>query len=631
MLVNFPESSENTALVKIQKFTGRKDASQRGAFSVCEKIKFVFTVSRRLAATGLYMVLDDDNAGNTENLCCIFDKTECGYDVYTCTVDLNKRYGGSDGLIFWKLCVVCGAKSLYTNSINNVDFELSEKQDAKSFRLLVYSNDYSTPEWAKESVMYQVFVDRFNKGNKRMPVRDDAVMIEDWDNGIPEYPPYSGAPMKNNSFFGGNLHGVIEKLDYLEDLGINLLYFCPIFKAYSNHKYDTGDYEKIDEMFGGDAAFDKLVEECNKRGIRIILDGVFNHTGDDSKYFNRYGKYDSVGAYQSKESEYSGWYTFTDFPNKYEAWWGIEILPRINGDNPDVRNYFVGEKGIVRKWLKKGISGWRLDVADELSQGFIEELRNAAKTEKDDSLIIGEVWENAADKISYDQRRRYFRGKQLDSVMNYPIKNAIIDFVKWGNAEKFYNEVTDIYSSYPDFCSCVLMNLLGTHDTERILTVLGGKSGEGVDNDTLSTVKMTQEERKNGKKMLKIASILQFTLPGIPSIYYGDEAGLEGYHDPFCRLPYPWGREDEEILEHYKKLCRIKREQADLHGAELKFVFKKEGLIVFERGRITVAVNGGGSYVDVPLDVKCVDLVSGMTCEKSMTLAPLRGVILKEI
>ncbi len=629
MLVNLSE--EKSHLLKIEKRLCRKDVSNEGAFSCKDKVQLYITASRRLAVTELCIQITDDNTGIESIEKCAFKETQSGYDIYTAVMDLEKLCPDGNNLLFWRVCVRSSDRILYTHSINNVDFWLSDKADAKKFRLLVYDKDFVTPNWAKKSVMYQIFVDRFNKGTTQIALRNDAVLIEDWENGIPEYPSYIGAPMQNNSFFGGNLLGVIEKLDYLQSLGVNVLYFCPIFKAFSNHKYDTGDYETVDEMFGGDDAFDKLVEECTKRNIRIILDGVFNHTGDDSKYFNRYGKYKNLGAYQSVQSQYSGWYNFTDFPDKYESWWGIEILPRINGDNEGVRDYFLSKKGIVRKWLRRGISGWRLDVADELSQGFLEELRNAAKTEKGDSLIIGEVWENAADKVSYNERRRYFRGKQLDSVMNYPIKNAIIDFVKYADAERFYNCVTDIYSSYPEFCSSVLMNLLGTHDTERILTVLGGKSAQGLNNDTLSTLRMTKEEREYGKKLLKIASVLQFTLPGIPSIYYGDEAGMEGYHDPFCRFPYPWGREDKELISHYTKLCSIKVNEKSLHDAKMKFICKKDGLCIYERGELTIAVNAGGGYVTLNLEEKCLDILSDKMLEESVTLSPVEAVILKRI
>ncbi|MBP3580949.1 MAG: hypothetical protein J6K12_06865, partial [Clostridia bacterium] len=354
MLVNLSE--EKPHLLKIEKRLCRKDVSNMGAFSCKDKIQLCITASRRLAVTELCIQITADNTGIESIEKCEFKETQNGYDVYTAVIDLEKICPEENNLLFWRVCVRTFDRTLYTHSKNNVDFWLSDKADAKKFRLLVYDKDFVTPDWAKKSVMYQIFVDRFNKGTTQIALRNDAVLIEDWENGIPEYPPYSGAPMKNNSFFGGNLYGVIEKLDYLQSLGVNVLYFCPIFKAFSNHKYDTGDYETVDEMFGGDDAFDKLVEECTKRNIRIILDGVFNHTGDDSKYFNRYGKYKNTGAYQSLQSRYSGWYNFTEFPDKYESWWGIEILPRINGDNEDVRDYFLSQQGIVRKWLKRGIS-----------------------------------------------------------------------------------------------------------------------------------------------------------------------------------------------------------------------------------------------------------------------------------
>ena len=477
--------------------------------------------------------------------------------------------------------------------------------------------------------MYQIFVDRFCKGSKKVPVRKDCKINDDWYEGIPEFAEKSGDPLENNMFFGGTLWGVIEKLDYLKKIGVNILYLCPIFKAFSNHKYDTGDYETVDEMFGGDKAFDKLVKEAKKRDMKIILDGVFNHTGDDSKYFNRYGKYENVGAYQSKDSEYFDWYKFDEFPNKYEAWWGIEILPRLMGDNPKVMDYFLSEKGVVRKWLKRGISGWRLDVADELSEKFLEGLNAAAKSEKEDALIIGEVWENAADKVSYSKRRKYFRGKQLDSVMNYPVKYAIIDFIKDKNAEKFYNSVTEIYSSYPQFCSDVLMNLVGSHDTERILTILGGESPEGKTNAELSTKKMTDEQLCDGTRKLKVASVLQFTLPGIPMIYYGDEAGMEGYHDPFCRRPFPWGKENGELVSHYTRLSHIKREQESLCEAPLEFVLHDDGLVVYKRGDITVAVNVSDNERTLPMKGKFTELLCGKPEKNEIFLSPMSAKILK--
>ncbi len=629
MLPHLLDNGEIKKYIKINKSAKGKDASRRGAFAGNEKLEIGLEITRRLGVTKVYLCLDNDNEGTyTETELCV-EETSLSTDYYSVKLDFGKLCPDGDGLFFWKIKLCVGSRCFYSHSINNVDYCFSDLDSTKPFRLLVYSKDFSTPDWAKQGVMYQIFVDRFCKGSVKVPVRKDCKINHDWYEGIPEFAAKNGDPLENNMFFGGTLWGVIEKLDYLKELGVNILYFCPIFKAFSNHKYDTGDYETVDEMFGGDKAFSELVKQAKKRDMKIILDGVFNHTGDDSKYFNRYGKYRNVGAYQSEKSKYFDWYKFEEFPNKYEAWWGIEILPRLMGDNPNVQNYFLSEKGIVRKWIKEGISGWRLDVADELSETFLEGLNKAAKTEKGDALVIGEVWENAADKVSYGKRRKYFRGRQLDSVMNYPVKYAIIDFIKDRNAEKFYNSVTDIYSSYPQFCSDVLMNLVGSHDTERILTILGGDSPEGKTNDELSTKKMTPEQRSEGVKRLKVASVLQFTLPGMPMIYYGDEAGMEGYHDPFCRRPYPWGRENKELLGHYTKLCHIKREEESLRSSPLEFVCHKDGLCVYKRGKLLVLVNVSNEEKTYDIKGKYTELLCGKAEKDEISLSPMSAKILK--
>ncbi|MBQ7400293.1 MAG: glycoside hydrolase family 13 protein [Clostridia bacterium] len=629
MLPHLLDSNEIQKYIKIKKTAKGKCASRRGAFAGNEKLRIELEISRKLGITKAYLCLENDNNATYSETEIPFENTLAGVDFYSITLDFEKMCTDGDGLFFWKIKLLVGSRCFFSHSINNVDYCFSDLDSSKAFRLLVYNKDFSTPEWAKGAVMYQIFVDRFCKGNKKVPIRNDSKINNDWYDGIPEFAAKNGDPLENNMFFGGTLWGVVEKLDYLKGLGVNIIYLCPIFKAFSNHKYDTGDYETVDEMFGGEEAFHELVKQAKKRGMHIILDGVFNHTGDDSKYFNRYGKYESVGAYQSEDSEYSDWYNFEEFPDKYEAWWGIEILPRLMGDNPKVMDYFLSDNGIVRKWIKMGISGWRLDVADELSENFLEELNRAAKQEKKDALIIGEVWENAADKVSYGKRRKYFRGGQLDSVMNYPVKYAIIDFVKDKNAEKFYNSVTDIYSSYPQCCSDVLMNLVGSHDTERILTILGGESPEGKTNAELSTKKMTPEQLSDGIRKLKVASVLQFTLPGIPMIYYGDEAGLEGYHDPFCRKPYPWGRENTELVNHYTRLSHIKREEASLCNSPLEFVIHNDGLVVYKRGDITVAVNTSDSEKCLELKGKYTELLCGKAEKNEISLSPMSAKILK--
>ena len=278
----------------------------------------------------------------------------------------------------------------------------------------------------------------------------------------------------NNDFFGGNIRGILEKLDYLQSLHVTVLYLNPIFRSFSNHRYDTGNFMEIDPTFGTEEEFARLVEECRKRGIRIMLDGVFNHTGDDSLYFNKYGRYPGVGAYQSKDSKYYAWYNFIHYPEKYSAWWGIDNLPAVNEECPSYADYITGENGVIRYWLKYSLGGFRLDVADELPDEFIEKIRQAVKAADPEAVVLGEVWEDASNKIAYSKRRKYFWGKELDSVMNYPLKDAIIQFILSGDTSLFRQTVAMLRDNYPKSVLDSLMNILGTHDTARILTALGG-------------------------------------------------------------------------------------------------------------------------------------------------------------
>ena len=600
--------------ISITKTVDGTDRSSSGAFCISDTLKITLAVPHSMALVDPSMVICRDGQEDM-TLLPFYEGIKDGSNVFTFTLNLEKMCGDEDsGLFYYEFRFVQSYNTLYTSSINNVDFYLSE-HPSRRFLLLVYEKDFTTPEKYYGTTMYHIFVDRFAKSDKKLPVRDDAVFREDWDTGIPEFAPYPGAPLKNNQFFGGSLYGVIEKLDYLESLSVNCIYLSPIFKAYSNHKYDTGDYSQIDEMFGGRDAFDTLIKECKKRGINVILDGVFNHTGDDSLYFNRYGKYPSLGAYQSEKSPYSDWYRFMRFPNQYECWWGIEILPRLSHQSKACKNYFVGKGGICEKYINEGTGGWRLDVADELSDAFLDGLRMAVKSADKDALIIGEVWENAAEKVAYGARRRYLRGKQLDSVMNYPLKNGIIDYVRSGNINMLYNTVTEIYSTYPRcVCDC-LMNLLGTHDTERILTVLGGKSSEGLSNAELSTLRMNDDERRYAISLLKIASALQYTLYGFPSVFYGDEAGLEGYRDPFCRMPYPWGNECKELVEHYKELGKLRKKYEAYNGGEFKVTVHDGGLFAFVREKngqkLMTLTNRASFEINHDIGAKWCDAITG--------------------
>lgn len=457
------------------------------------------------------------------------------------------------------------------------------KGDGEDWQLTVYDKDFHTPEWLRGGIIYQIFPDRFaSSGTKKQNVPSDRVLRTDRD-GDPYWIPTAEGKVLNNDYFGGDLNGIEQKLGYLKSLGVTCIYLNPIFEAQSNHRYDTADYEKIDSMLGAERDFKSLCESAKKLGIRIMLDGVFSHTGDDSRYFNRYSRYDSLGAYQSKESPYYGWYKFNKWPDEYKSWWGIEILPEVNEDNSDFIEYITGKNGIARKWLKLGASGWRLDVADELPDEFLDEFRKAVKEEKADGLVLGEVWEDASNKSSYGKLRRYLLGKQLDSVMNYPFAGAVIDFIRDANAELFASRVMSIVENYPKEVLDVLMNHLSTHDTMRAITALAGENCAYRDRKWQSTHSLDEREYHYGMKLLMAASAMQFALPGVPTIYYGDEAGMQGYKDPFNRRCYPWGKENGELVEWYKKLGKIRNENRVFKDGRFEILSAVAGCVAFSR------------------------------------------------
>ena len=627
----------------IKKFVDDKDMSSAGAFEYGSVINYEVSLSRKLGARGLIMRISRDGE-MSRDIPFEFSGSDGVHDIYTLSLDTKamcKEQGY--GLFYYNLLLLRGGNTLFTDTINNYDFNLSEREGEK-FRLLVYESGYKTPNSFGSGVMYHIFVDRFYRGEgedvDKIVCRDDAIINNDWKCGIPQYAKVQGDPLKNNEFFGGTLWGVIQKLDYLKSLGVKTIYLSPIFEAYSNHKYDTANYFKVDSMFGGDEALDSLILEAKKLGIGIILDGVFNHTGDNSLYFNRYGKFDSVGAYNSEDSIYKDWYCFKEWPDRYESWWGIEVLPKLNHENDSCREMITGKDGVIRNYIKKGIAGWRLDVADELSDRVLDEIRIGAKEDSgDEAVIIGEVWENACDKIAYGKRRRYFSGRQLDSVMNYPLKNAIIAFCQYGDAEMLYNTLTEIYSSYPRCASDKLMNLLGTHDTERILTMLGSDIWElDGTNDELATRKLMPEKREYAIELLKIASAIQYTVYGIPSVFYGDEVGLEGYHDPFCRMPYPWddidGTYREEIRDHYIRLGQIRAENPAFDGGDFYIIQKNESSVVYAREKgdnlVVIAVNRGKSYIlDIPDDDRYINLLTNKEYRGSVRIPADTAMIFK--
>ena len=610
-----PEGSR----IEFEKYNARTgaDCTRLGAFPCGDVLRLKVTVPRRLGTSAVVLRLNRDGASESDTpFSYIGTDYETGLEVYELTLDTAVLCGnGKSGLFWYRLLFVRAAETLFSDSLNNVDFE-PVGHGGSAFRLLIYDPADTSPAWLGDGVMYHIFVDRFCRGEGAVSYPTGArgaLLDPDWESGVPQYPKERGGELSNNVFFGGNLWGVIEKLDYLQSLGVTVLYLSPIFRAYSNHKYDTGDYMTVDPGFGGEDALDALLRETEKRSMRVILDGVFNHTGDDSVFFNRCGTYPTVGAAQSEDSPFHDWYDFRHFPDEYASWWGIPILPKLNHQNPDCRRFFTGPDGVGAHYVRKGISGWRLDVADELCDEFLDEfhtsVRGAGQHSSGRPVIIGEVWENAADKVAYGHRRRYLQGGQLDSVMNYPIRSGILAFVQDGDAAFLYDVLTELYASYPRPVSDTLMNLLGTHDTERILTVLGSQP-EDFDrpNDELADARLSPADREAAVRLLKIASTIQFTVFGIPSVFYGDEAGMEGFHDPFCRRPFPWHDLGDptraDLLAHYRTLGALRCRPA-LRSGDFRVLAHGEDWIVYERqkdgDRLVVAANRGTSPVSVPV------------------------------
>ncbi len=435
--------------------------------------------------------------------------------------------------------------------------------DFDDYQLTVY-DAFSETDFFEGEIFYQIFPDRFcASGEEKKGVPDDRILVSDKSK-LPEFRPNEKGIVKNNDFYGGDFKGIASKLEYLKEIGVGVIYLNPIFEAHSNHRYDTADYRKPDPILGSEEDFKALADKAHSLGMKIILDGVFSHTGDDSVYFNKYNRYDSIGAYQSRESKYFGWYNFKSWPDSYDSWWGIRIHPEVNETNEDFMNFICGKKGVLQHWMDLGADGFRLDVADELPDLFLERLYRSVKAYKSDAIVIGEVWEDASNKISYSHRRRFLLGKQLDSVMNYPFRNAIISLLKYGDREGFKETVETVLENYPQYSIKNLMNFLSTHDTKRILTALAGEEENGRGRDWMAQKVLSEDERRLGAKMLKTAYTILYMLPGNPQIYYGDEVGMDGYSDPFNRQYYTDEKDLFGIREYMKSLGELRQSEKEL-------------------------------------------------------------------
>ncbi len=454
----------------------------------------------------------------------------------------------------------------------------------ESYQITVYK-PIQTPEWFKNGIMYQIFPDRFYRGSdfEQRVKESQKHIVEDWYE-KPSYIKNEHGDVVDWTFYGGTLIGIKEKLPYLKSLGVNTIYLNPIFKAKSNHRYDTADYMKIDPLLGDEDSFKLLCKEAQNLDMHIVLDGVFSHTGKDSIYFE-------------EGSPYREWFKFND-DGSYACWWGVKDLPEVEETTPSFNEYICGEDGVIKKWITNGASGFRLDVADELPDSFIKNVRTRIKHENNNSILIGEVWEDASNKVSHGEKRKYLMGDELDSTMNYPIRDLLIDFAL-NKCDSFFTarRVMHLMENYPKEILYSTMNLLGSHDRERILTVLD-----------------------SNKEMVKMLYSLMFFLPGVPCIYYGDETGLEGELDPTNRATYPWNKENSDMIDFFKDLSKTYNEHSALKNGNFIPCFLNNDVFAFTRSndleKILVLANRSDEDITVFLEGKEYEIPAFRTiCE----------------
>ena len=524
----------------------------------------------------------------------------------------------------------------------------------------MYSADYHTPDWAKEAVAYQIFPDRFFNGdpsndNARTTARgNQPVQHRDWTDlpaNASKSPAADGDKWECNDFFGGDIAGITQKLDYLQKLGITAIYVNPLSAACSNHRYDAVDYGHIDPMLGTEKELQTLAAEMQKRGMHLIMDGVFNHVGDDSIYFDRYGKYKTVGAYEywsriydlmndkhmkldaakaeaKKQLEAEGqvfspwhWENWFEIRNEktkdsmgekyaYHDWQGFDSLtPFRDADYPgseagttvsDLGDYLLrgrdGQKGVIMKWFDDGLSSWRLDVAKEVPPGFWQNVRKSVKSIRtksgDEPMLLGEIWQDGS---------QFLTGDQFDSVMNYKLSFAVGDlFLNQGKAEACDDELTVLRQNYPKEALYNLMNIVDSHDTVRAIYKFGGGK------ENVAQASRQDFDYRLGKARLKLAAMFLMGYPGMPTVYYGDEAGVYGSADPDCRRTYPWGREDKELVEFYRQVIAVRQQHKQLfaHG-DVETLLAKGDVYAFARtndkGEAAVIVLNRGKDMDVEL------------------------------
>jgi len=525
---------------------------------------FHIHIPASVEATGAEILFTEENGAPAQTVAMHLQEKQGAYDIFEGKFTLERT-----GLYFYYFRVIQKNNRFRLFKVGND----TNMEAGDCWQLSCIPADFTTPDWAKGATIYQIFPDRFHKvGNPDLTGKLEPYTIHpNWEEEVSWQPTAEGHVL-NNDFFGGNFQGITAKMDYLASLGTTILYLNPISKSFSSHRYDTADYKTPDPMLGTEEDFAAMCKAAHERGIHVILDGVYSHTGSNSLYFDKNRTFGgNQGAYCTQDSPFYSWFTFYKWPDSYHCWWDFDTLPTVKKMDPAFVDYIIsGEDSVVAHWLKLGADGFRLDVADELPNEFIRLLKQRIREIKPDALLMGEVWEDASNKIAYDVRRRYFIDGTLDSCMNYPFRTAIIQFLRdRDDGRAFLETVMTILENYPAQVVPCNMNLLGTHDTPRILTALvddfDGSRQEK------ARRRLSRSQRETAMSRLLMATFLQFTLPGAPSIYYGDETGMEGYNDPFNRRTFPWGREDPALLAHFRDLGQLRKHSPALRLGDMTF------------------------------------------------------------
>lgn len=570
-----------------------------GAVRAGQEVVFRLRVPCSFGCTTPYLILRRD--GGTPSLLAMqpaaADNPD-GCELFSLSLRLEQA-----GLYFYYFDLYTGYRKLYRGALGEAYVTTGTGEE---YQLTVYDAGFSTPDRLKGGVMYQIFPDRFCEGRvKPMPFADR--IYRENKSGEPYFWPTEQMDgYLTRDYFGGDFEGIRKKLSYLAGLGVTVIYLNPIFEAHSNHRYNTANYLKADPLLGTNEEFARLCDEAGRRGISIILDGVFSHTGSDSIYFNRECRYPVCGAYNSPDSPYRRWYDFSpSYPCGYRAWWGFDTLPEVNEHDESYREFICGKGGVIDTWLSLGAGGFRLDVADELPDDFIEAIRTAVKRHGQDKFLLGEVWEDATTKVSYGARRTYLLGKGLDAVMNYPFRSAILAFLRGGDARVCADAILRICENYPAPALHTLMNFVSTHDTERAITALAGESCEGKDRYWQSGRRLSAEQYEHGRRLVCLAYAMLFTLPGIPSIYYGDEIGMQGYKDPFNRAYFDWNSTEARIIPVLRSLAALRQRCKALASGRFAVSYAQDGVLCYERlsghSKAAVCINRTASDVQATL------------------------------